>query len=83
MIMSCMLIYSAACMGAVRWLCVVSISPQCVVFQQAITARGLDQYYHLEEDCLVKKADVSKLLQRIQVLPPQHLPPLLLLASIH
>jgi len=34
---------------------------------QAITVRALDQYYHLEEDCLVKKADVSKLLQRIQV----------------
>ena len=36
-------------------------------FCQAITVRALDQYYHLEEDCLVKKADVSKLLQRIQV----------------
>ena len=34
---------------------------------QAITARALDQYYHLEEDCLVKKADVFKLLLRIQV----------------
>ncbi len=38
-----------------------------MVNSQAITARALDQYYHLEEDCLVKKADVSKLLQRIQV----------------
>ncbi len=46
---------------------------KCVVFWQAITARGLDQYYHLEEDCLVKKADVSKLLQRIQVRSPVHL----------
>ena len=38
--------------------------------EQAITARALDQYYHLEEDCLVKKADVSKLLLRIQVCTP-------------
>ena len=39
----------------------------CNAAEQAITARALDQYYHLEEDCLVKKADVSKLLLRIQV----------------
>ena len=52
----------------------------CNLSDQAITARGLDQYYHLEEDCLVKKADVSKLLHRIQVSPPHHLPCLLVLA---
>ncbi len=40
---------------------------KCEAAEQAITARALDQYYHLEEDCLVKKADVSKLLLRIVV----------------
>ena len=34
---------------------------------QAVAARGLNHYYNLEEDCLVKKADVSKLLQLIKV----------------
>ncbi len=34
---------------------------------QAVAARGLNHYYNLEEDCLVKKADVSKLLQQIKV----------------
>ena len=48
-------------------LCVDMSAADGCALCQAITVRALDQYYHLEEDCLVKKADVSKLLQRIQV----------------
>ena len=38
-----------------------------IAWSQAVAARGLNHYYNLEEDCLVKKADVSKLLQLIKV----------------
>jgi hypothetical protein len=31
-----------------------------------ITARGLDQFYHVEEDCLTKKADLAAVLKLLQ-----------------
>lgn len=34
---------------------------------QAIKARGLDQYYNLEEDMLAGKADTAAMLRLIQV----------------
>lgn len=36
---------------------------------QEITKRGLDQYYHLEEDCLTKKADLADVVKLLQVPP--------------
>lgn len=35
---------------------------------QAITTRGLDQYYNTEEDCLVKKGDLNAIVKLLQVL---------------
>ncbi len=35
---------------------------------QAITSRGLDQFYNTEEDCLVKKADLNAIVKLLQVL---------------
>ena len=37
--------------------------------KQEITSRGLDQFYHLEEACLTKKADLAAVLKLLQVLP--------------
>ena len=40
------------------------------VCEQEITSRGLDQFYHLEEACLTKKADLAAVLKLLQVLLP-------------